>query len=246
MGNGYLALSKAGFLAASLAVSSGCDSGASTLQETQIQRAPEARYRVDAARDRIWVLTDDGVSLYDVKAQTRLAIVLPDWVRVDQAYGCLPDLALGPKGEAVITSNVVPTLWAVHPETLAVTTHQLSLDADTDKDVGFSGLAYSAEHGAFFAVSYAHGSLWRIDPQFTRAQKISLAEPIRNACGLAMRARGSQQSIRQPAALCVRTSREVWDVNFGPSQRSAFVAARLRPIIPYPPFSDAPAEASCG
>jgi len=173
MSNGKLAVAMTFFLAACI--------GAAHSEEP---RAPEVRYQIDSARNRIWVLTGDGVILYDVTTPKKMAISLPDWVVVDKAYGCLPDLALGPKGEAVVTSNVVPTLWAIHPETLAVTVHPLALDADTDNDVGFSGLAYSAEHGAFFAVSYAHGSLWRIDPLFTRARKIDLSEPVRTACGL--------------------------------------------------------------
>lgn len=218
MSNGKVAIAVAFVLAACI--------GAAHSGES---RAPEVRYQIDSARNRIWVLTDHGVTLYDVRAPKAIAISLPEWVRVDKAYGCLPDLALGPKGEAVITSNVVPTLWKIHPETLAVTMHPLALDADTDKDVGFSGLAYSAEQGAFFAVSYAHGSLWRIDPQLARAEKIGLSEPIRNACGLAARPLGAQHSIRRLAGLCVRTLREVWDVDFAPSQRAAFVAARLRP-----------------
>ncbi|OGA56104.1 MAG: hypothetical protein A3G81_14695 [Betaproteobacteria bacterium RIFCSPLOWO2_12_FULL_65_14] len=228
MSNGKPATARAIFLAACMLASGGCGIGAAPSQQTNIAslapepRAPEARYQVDAARNRIWVLTDDGVVLYDVKTPKKIAIPLPDWVLVGKTYGCLPDLALGPKGEAVVTSNVVPTLWRIDPETLAVSVHPLALDADTDKDVGFSGLAYSAEHGAFFAVSGAHGTLWRIDPLFTRARKIGLPEPIRNACWLGTRPRG-QQSIQRPAGLCVRTPEEVWDLHFAPSQRSAYI-----------------------
>jgi hypothetical protein len=80
------------------------------------------------------VLTEEGLALYDVKAPKRVAIPLPEWVVIGKGYGCLPDLALGPGGEAVITSNAVPTLWTVDPETLAVAVHPLALDADTDKE----------------------------------------------------------------------------------------------------------------
>ena len=189
---------------------------------------PEARYRIDEARSRIWVLTGDGVELYDVAAQRRTAIALPDWVRVARAYGCLPDLALGRNGEAVVTSNAVPTLWRIDPASLAVTVHPLVLDADADKDVGFSGLVYSAEQGVFFAVSYALGSLWRIDPLLRRAQRIELSEPIPGGCDLAVRPRVVLQSIRRFGGLCVRTARELWEVEFAPSQRSAYVRARMR------------------
>lgn len=217
MSNGKVAVAITFFLAACIGAAHSAES-----------RTPEVRYQVDPARNRIWVLTDDGVSLYDVMARKAIPISLPEWVRVDKAYGCLPDLALGPKGEAVITSNVIPTLWTVHPETLAVTVHPLALDADADKDVGFSGLAYSAEQGAFFAVSYAHGSLWRIDPLFRRAQRIDLPEPVRGGCGLAVRPRVVQQNIRRLGGLCVRTAREVWELDFAPSQRAAYVRARVR------------------
>lgn len=173
MSNGKLAIAVTFFVAAGI--------GAAHSSES---RAPEARYQIDAARNRIWVLTDDGVVLYDVTKPKTIPIALPDWVVAGKAYGCPPDLALGPRGEAVVTSNVVPALWKIHPETLAVTVHPLALDADADKDVGFSGLAYSAEQGAFFAVSHALGSRWRIDPLFTRAQKVGLAEGNPRSCGL--------------------------------------------------------------
>jgi hypothetical protein len=234
MNNGNLATAKGFLLAACMAASSGCDIGAAASQKTRfadaeaVLRAPEARYQVDAARGRVWVLTAEGVALYDVKAPQRVAIALPEWVAVGKAYGCMPDLALGPNGEAVVTSNVLPTLWKIDPETLAVTINPLALDADTDRDVGFSGLTYSAEHRAFFAVSYAHGSLWQIDPQFARAQKVELSEPIRGACGLAARPRGVRQPIGRFAELCVRTPHEIWDIGLAPSRRSAFVTARTR------------------
>ncbi|MGH8700184.1 MAG: hypothetical protein ACREVR_03265, partial [Burkholderiales bacterium] len=156
------------------------------------------------------------------------------WLLVDASYGCLPDLALGPQGEAVITSNILPTLWRIDPDTLAVSVHPLSLDADTDKDVGFSGLAYSPQHGAFLAASYHHGSLWRIDPLLERAQKIPLSAPIPEPCGLAVRPRSTQQALRQPADLCVRTPRGGWSVIFTPDWRFAYVSVAPCTDRPWP------------
>ena len=115
---------------------------------------------------RAWQLTRDGV----MAGATSVSI--PGWILAEEPYACPPELAVGPKGEAVITSNVVPTLWRIDPETLAVTEHPIALDADRDRDVGFSRLAYSPRHGAYFAVSAAHGSLWRIDTQLQRAEKL--------------------------------------------------------------------------
>ncbi|MGB7543621.1 MAG: hypothetical protein WBM28_16595 [Burkholderiales bacterium] len=150
--------------------------------------ALDVRRQVDAARNRVWLLTRDGVSVYDKAAPDRVTRVpLPNWLWIGEPYGCLPALALGPKGEAVITSNVLPTLWRVDPRTFAVTEHALALDADPDKEVGFTGLTWSAKHGAYYAVSAFHGSVWRIDTLLTRAQKIAQSAPAGKACGRAPR-----------------------------------------------------------
>lgn len=148
--------------------------------------APAARYQVDPARNRAWSVNHEGVVLVE-QSKSRTVLALPEWVWVHEPYGCPPDLALGPKGEAVITSNVLSTLWRIDPETLAVSVHRLALDADGDKDVGFSALAYSREHGAFFAASYSHGSLWKIDPELVTARKVPQSAPVRQACGLPLR-----------------------------------------------------------
>lgn len=205
MGNGTLTI-----LAAAALLSAGCDTRVAPPQASLDLAAPEARYQLDAARKRLWVLTDDGVFLQDLARPGR-AISLPDWVWAGRAHACLPVLALGPEGEVLVTSNVVPTLWRIHPETLAVSVHPLALDADNDKDVGFSGLAWSPEQGAFVALSSAHGSLWRIDPQLTSARKVALVDPVRGACGL-----------------CVHTPQQGWDIDFAPDQRSAYVRLRAR------------------
>jgi len=141
--------------------------------------SPNIREQVDPARERIWRLGRDGVFVLDLAARAKL-VRLEGWQWAAPPYSCPPDLALGPKGEAVVTSNVVPVLWRVDPQTFAVSVHQLALDADEDKDVGFSALVYSPEHGAFFGVSAPHGSVWRIDAQLTRAQKVPLSLPRRN------------------------------------------------------------------
>jgi hypothetical protein len=136
--------------------------------------SPILGLQVDPTRDRIWILTRSGVDIYNFKTQKRSGHVsLPGWHWAGEPFGCSPELALGPRGEALISSDVVPTIWRVDPATLAVSRHELVLDEDADKDVGFSGLAYSAEQGVWFAASCFHGSLWRIDPSLRRAQKMS-------------------------------------------------------------------------
>lgn len=142
------------------------------------------RSQVDAARGRIWWLTGGGLSLHDRTKRQRITLPLPGWHWAGAPYGCLPGLALGPKGEVIVTSDVLPKLWRVDPETLVVTVHSPTLDAQGDRDVGFSELSYSARHGAYFAVGSTPDSLWRIDPLLRRAQETPLAASRTQSCGL--------------------------------------------------------------
>jgi hypothetical protein len=119
-----------------------------------------------------WSLTGDGVSLSDPAKPRPITVALPGWHWAGAPYGAAPALAIGPQGEAIVTSDVAPVLWRIDPKTLAVSVHALALDADTDKDVGFSSLAYSREHDAFVGVSGVHGSVWMIDRSLLRARKL--------------------------------------------------------------------------
>jgi hypothetical protein len=176
------------------------------------------RFQRDVGRDRGWILTRDGVLVFDFKTRSTTAYVpLPGWTWAGEAFTCLPDLALGPKGEALISSNVVPEVWRVDPVTLAVSRHPLTIDADTDKDVGFTGLTYSATQGVFFAVSH-YGSLWRIDPSLRRAQQVPLSKPIAKACGVSVPSTRSRF-----VRLCVSGPQGGWTINLAPDQRSGYV-----------------------
>jgi hypothetical protein len=124
-----------------------------------------------AAAER-WVI-EAGSLVLEQPGKPRRTVELPGWNWVGEPYACAPAVATGPRGEVVVTSNVLPILWKIDPDTLAVSMHRLQLDADTDKDVGFSGLVYSARDGAYLAVSELHGTLWRIDPLLQRAQRIA-------------------------------------------------------------------------
>jgi hypothetical protein len=132
------------------------------------------RYKVDTERERSVWLTREGVVIYSAAAQP-VAIELPGWVYAGAPH-CPPDLALGGRGEVVVTSNVLQTLWRIAPGTLAVTVHPLALDADMDKDVGFAAVVYSAEQGAFIAYSSVQRSVWKIDPALKTGTKLARAE----------------------------------------------------------------------
>jgi hypothetical protein len=156
----------------------GCERGAAPAA------SPVLRYQPDPARDRIWFLTRDGVSV-QFRARPGKTVELPGWTWAGAQWACPPDLALGPNGEAVVTSNVVPTLWKIHPETLAVTVHSLQLDPPTGIEVGFSELVYSRDEGTFLAVSDTSGARWKIDAQLTTARRVAGQVPVANACRLA-------------------------------------------------------------
>lgn len=195
------------------------------LESAAVSQAPHIRYQVDQARNRVWLLTGEHMILYESAKPEKTIIDLPGWHWVDRAYGCLPDLALGPDGEPIITSNILPTLWKIDPQTFEVTVHSLVLDADTDKDVGFSGIVYSPEHGAFFAVSYVYGSLWKIDRLLRRAQKIEVSVPVLGACGLTKRSRIAQGNASRLTGLCVRALQGGWTIELAPDGRVGHVRA---------------------
>ena len=92
-------------------------------RSARVEKQPVAsvRNQVDAARNRVWLLTRAGLAIYDAAAPDRIVQVpMPGWQFAGEPYGCLPDLALGPRGEAVISSDVVP----VQGEYLAVSASQ--------------------------------------------------------------------------------------------------------------------------
>jgi len=180
-----------------------------------IAAAEPFRYRAQPERARAWVI-DAGELLLEQAGKPRRAVTLPDWQWAAQPYACAPDIALGPRGEVIVTSNVLPVLWKIDPETLRVSVHRLEFDSDTDKDVGFSGLVYSERNGAYFAVSGLQGSLWRIDPLLRRAQKVGLSQSLRGACAVSVQ-RQERPSVF--SRLCVRGE----SVSLAPDQRSAYV-----------------------
>jgi hypothetical protein len=229
MSNGIATLS---LLAASLVALTACDGRVASDNSPRASSAagePSIRSQVDAANGRIWWLTRQGVFVHDAKIPQKRLVPIPGWVSVDVAYACPAALALGPNGEALVTSNILPTVWKIDPETLAVSEHPLALDADQDKDMGFSGLVYSPAHAAFFAVSEL-GSVWRIDRDLTRAEKVALSAPMTKACGVAV---GASQKAERLSRLCVRGPQGDWIVQLPSDWRSASVRAAPCTDLPW-------------
>jgi hypothetical protein len=170
-------------LAVLTAAVSGCSSEAAPESIKADHSAVRIRHQADEARGRIWVLTRSGVVIFEATSSRPIRRVpLPGWAWAGEPYGCLPGLALGPKGEVMVSSDVVPTLWRVDPETFKVSEHAIALDEDTDKDIGFAKLEYSVEENAYYGVSGSYGSVWRIDPLLGRAQKVAQAASQPNGC----------------------------------------------------------------
>lgn len=146
-------------------------------EEPRMEEAlPALRVQVDAPRNRAWVLNRDAVYLYDLPKKTLIKrIELPDWLFVSEAYSRGPDLALAPTGAALVTSNVVSTIWKINPEDLTVRQHRLSLDADNDKDVGFTGLAFGPGGRDLIGTNSTLGSTWKLDLDAGTARKLPAA-----------------------------------------------------------------------
>lgn len=174
---------------------------------------PALRMQVDARRNRVWVLNLDAVYLYDIPRRRLIKrIELPDWMVVNETFSCAPDLALAPSGAALVTSNVLPVIWEIDPQTLVARQHRLSLDADNDKDVGFTGLAFGPGGRNLFGVSSLLGSAWRINLAAGKAHKVRLSGPIHGACGLVVADREISKVEDAAPVLCiaeVRNARRV-------------------------------------
>jgi hypothetical protein len=127
----------------------------------------------DEARKRVYLLVPDGVEVLQAGTRRRIArVTLPGWIWADEPYSCPPDIALASEGDVLVTSNVVPVIWRIDPTTLATTRHELSLDQDRDKDVGFTRLRWSSDLRVFVAITDS-GSRWHIDGSLSRARKVA-------------------------------------------------------------------------
>jgi hypothetical protein len=178
------------FSAASLIALTGCDSNAEPTASSMLT------YQVDSASQRSWWLTRDGVVLHGAASAKGRSIPLPGWLWAG-APVCPPDLALGPRGEAVVTSNVIPTVWRIDAGTLAVSVHELRLSADNDKDVGFVAIVYVPEQASFLAYSESPRAVWKIDRQLTSATKVSPADLSRMRSARSISVRGPCAEVSQ-------------------------------------------------
>lgn len=121
-----------------------------------------------------WKLTREGLERHQGGRVTLVA--LPYWTWAGPPYGRSLALGFGPRGEVLVTSDVMPTVWRVDAGTLAVSVHPLTLDSDAQKDVGFTAIAYSRRAAAYFARGSIDGACWRIDAALNSARKLRPGE----------------------------------------------------------------------
>jgi hypothetical protein len=153
-------------------------------------------YRVDEERFRSVWLTRDGVQIHSAAVRP-VTVELPGWIYAGEPH-CPPGFVVGPKGEIVVTSNVIPTLWRIDPATLAVTVHPLTLDRDLDRDVGFAAVVYAAEQRAFIAYSDEQRSVWKIDATLKTANRLGTVDLQRPAKGRPLACAEFARRLTQP------------------------------------------------
>ncbi len=146
------------------------------------------RTQSDAARGRIWVLGVEDLRVYDAVSNKLVRrVVLPGWSIA--RYKCPPDLILDASGSAIISNNVVPTLWRVDARSFAVTERAIALEGKEGWDIGFGAIAL-AGNGSIYALTSNGMSLWKVDSGVASASLLKTYLPPAQACTLPKLARG--------------------------------------------------------
>lgn len=142
------------------------------------------RLRVDARRNRLWVLDTDAVHVFDLASNRRLrTVALPNWFYAGHGTNCLPDLQLDRNGAAFVSDNMQPKLWRIDPVRFSVDERSVRLEPPTPVDAGFSALVIGKD-GTMLAAMAAPGFLWRVDTRLFRAEKIQTSERLHGACAI--------------------------------------------------------------
>lgn len=155
------------------------------------------RLKVDAVRDRLWVLDAGGVFVYSLSGRKLLQrIALP---RADLSKeNCLPDIVLDAgTGTAYVSDNRRPAVyaiaWAADGHGLEKTEIAVRFAAGAKQGGGFSALALTENPPALIAGSAASGALWRIDLAEATAHAIEASPaPLKGICGMSTIARSDR------------------------------------------------------
>jgi hypothetical protein len=142
------------------------------------------RIRLDAKGKRIWVLASGSLTLYDddsLLLSRRIPIAA---LMQHSSEHCLPDMTLDHIGNVLISSAMQASLMRVDAQSFEVTQHNFQVDADHNKDFGFSALAFAGRDHTLYAASATTGALWKLDLAHNQATKLPLSQPVYGACAL--------------------------------------------------------------
>ena len=169
------------------------------------------RIKVDAARNRLWVLGLKHVYVYDIAAKQLIRrLTLPNGSTA--GFVCSPDMALDRSGAAFISSNVESKLWKIDAEDFGIKAQEISLHAAANRDIGFGALTFAPD-GALYALTAHEGSLWRIDVTTLRANEVELSERVLNTCDLMAPA---QRTKGGPPILCATAGKNFRQIVIAP------------------------------
>jgi hypothetical protein len=170
-----------GVLVFAIAMTGGCGNEERPASHGWVER-DTIRIKLDATRDRIWLLDLDGVRVYDAgRKRVIRRISLPDWMVA--GFVCMPDMALDGGGSAYVSSNIQPKLWKIDAESFRVSELPIRLQGREQWDTGFGALAFAAD-GTLLAMTSTGGWLWTVDVIDGRANAIDSNAPFRTACDL--------------------------------------------------------------
>src|SRR5687767_2472280 len=140
------------------------------------------RIRTDATRSRQWVLTLDGMRVYDSRTKALIReIALPGWSIA--RILCHPDLALDRAGTAYVSSNIEPKVWRIDADSFEVGVREIRLLEREQWDVGFGAMAFSPD-GTFFGLTYRGGNLWRVNMEKGTAAMVQSYPSLLKTCEL--------------------------------------------------------------
>ena len=185
------------------------------------------RVKVDAARNRLWVLALEHVYVYDITGKQLIRrVVLPH--RSVAGFVCAPDMALDRSGSAFISSNVESRLVKIDAEDFGIKAQEITLRAGANRDIGFGALAFAAD-GALFALTAHEGSLWRIDAATLNASEVELSERMLGVCTLTAPRQSFQSAQLRAVVLCAAADKNVRHIVISPDFTRGHVSTEKCP-----------------
>ena len=172
------------------------------------------RVKVDAARNRLWVLSLVDVFVYDIDGQQLIQrVTLPN--RSVAGFVCPPDMALDQSGAALISSNVESKLWKIDAENFSIKQHEIRLHGRESWEIGFGAITFAAD-GTLFGLTAHAGSLWRIDIAKSSANQVDLSERVLNACALVTPRQSVQSTQEHGVTICAAAEKSSRSIVMSP------------------------------